>query len=97
AVNDFHARSVTAVAVPDGKIQLGIDEPLDSRFAIEVPAFRLQQGLFDFLPDVFTPRSHGEGSPRSPKPYLHSSSQESTLPRRQMRWRPSTHQLGCNA
>jgi hypothetical protein len=34
--------------MPDGKIQLRIDEPLDSRFTVELPAVRLQQGLFDF-------------------------------------------------
>src|SRR5262245_41474239 len=50
---DFHACSVAAVTMPDGKIQLPVDKLLDSRFAIELPAVRLQQGLFDFLPGVF--------------------------------------------
>ena len=60
--------------MPDGKIQLRIDEPLDSRFAIELPAVRLEQGLFDFLPDVFASRRYRKGSSRPPKPYPHRSS-----------------------
>src|SRR4029434_9716177 len=46
-IHDFHARSVAAITMPDGKIQLPVNEPLDSRLAIELPAVRLQQGLFD--------------------------------------------------
>src|SRR5215813_7051863 len=40
AIHDFHACSVAAITMPDGKIQLLIDEPLDSHFAIESPAVR---------------------------------------------------------
>src|SRR5262249_12134980 len=39
--HDFHACSVAAVTMPDGKIQLPVDKLLDSRFAIELPAVRL--------------------------------------------------------
>src|SRR5262245_52057157 len=37
----FHARSIAAITMPDRKIQLPIDEPVDSRLAIELPAVRL--------------------------------------------------------
>src|SRR4029434_6601720 len=82
AINDFHARRVTAITMPDGKIQLRIDEPLNSRFAIELPAVRLQQGLFDFLPDVFASRRNRKGSSRPPTPDPHRSSKNNATPRR---------------
>ena len=53
--------------MPDGKIQLRIDEPLDSRFAIELPAVRLVQGLFDFLPERLRLSALQEGILASPK------------------------------
>ena len=53
--------------MPDGKIQLRIDEPLDSRFAIELPAVRLVQGLFDFLPERLRLSALQEGTLASPK------------------------------
>src|SRR5215475_14345731 len=40
-IHDFHACGVAAITMPDGKIQLLIDEPLNSRFVIELPAVRL--------------------------------------------------------
>src|SRR5262245_6400358 len=39
--HDFHACSVAAVTMPDGKIQLPVDKLLDSCFAIETSAVRL--------------------------------------------------------
>ena len=41
AIHDLHACSVAAITMPDGKIQLLIDESLDGRFAIELPPLRL--------------------------------------------------------
>src|SRR5215510_15836223 len=38
--HDFHARSVAAITMPDGEIQLLVDKLFDSRFAIESPAVR---------------------------------------------------------
>jgi hypothetical protein len=49
AADDLDTGGITAVAMPGGKVELGVNETLNLAFVAKLPAIGLEQGPLDFL------------------------------------------------